>query len=877
MKRLIAYLLVICLALAAGAGAAEQGTAEECAGDWYLVYADVTIGELALNGDRSYLMTVYSQDAVITGSWSMEEYTVTLAPQDGSPSSYLYDGTELIPEIYDSGFSVRREPGRITDRQLNDYAETQILPDGISEEDMDEIIQGIYDASSQDTATAETLRDFAGVWENDAGGYLTIWGEYITAAFPIDGQIQTGYYGNPGEWSRDGNTLFNKDGTILIKRSSGDLLCSEGSGIYLFRRVFDPSDIETGAAADRFAGAWQGIGVMITDDSGVKVFAPIAGYDLEVREDLIRTLFDNGTGAYPYEIHPESGALSFTDEENETIEYVLYRDGMLRWTLSDKLTVVFRKADAAEAAAQGDEGETAALAGSETNEPDGEAPGSADGQPEDSVTGSASQDAGGEEENEGSAGDGTETTADAGGNPEGVTTGSAGADASEGGALDGAAFDTLTRSWSRGFSVPVITSLGEPVKKENKAKGTISWHYKKDGIILDENCSFIRLDFFPETEEDYRTVIGENIKEELKDPEEKVVYIDGVPVYLIRTGAENGENGPDTVGFIYAVRENTLLEMSVSCSGTEENPRRIAMADLETLASRIAFDPEKAPVRKADGELSISFRDNPVTAVSAGKSVAFTAKFANASAVKGDSAGALVWTVTDPDTGEVPEGITVNEKGVLSVDWSITEQKDVEVTVSSAVFGTKASCGITAVPAIRKLGAEPQAIEMYMNSGDSATVRILPEPAFIPEGLEWTVSPRKIAEVIPGADGTATVKALEAGKGTLTVKEPGGKTATVKVSVVQPVESIQLSATGRPLRGGTVKMAASLKPGNAGNRKVTWSLDVGKDIATINEYGRLRITGEAPVGTVITVTCTALGAKEPVVETMQITVEGKQP
>ena len=814
MKKLIAYLLVICLVLAAGAGTAEQGTAEECAGDWYLVYANVTIGELALNGDGSYLMTVYSQDAAIPGNWSREEYTVTLVPQDGSPSSYIYDGTELIPEVVDVGFSIRREPGRITDRQLNEYVETQVLPEGVSEEEMAEIIQGIYDASGRDAVMAETLRDFAGVWENDAGGYLTIWEGSITAAFPIDGQVQIGYYGTPGEWSRDGNTLINNDGTILVKKTNGDLLCYEGSGTFLFRKVFDPSDIETGAAADQFAGAWQGFGVMITDETGVKVFAPIAGYELEVLADRVRAVFEAESGEFPYEIHPESGSLSFADAENETLEYVLYRDGMLRWRLSDTLTVVFRKADAVETAAPGGEGET---------------------------------------------------------------TGSADADDGDGGVLAGAVFESLTRSWSRGFSVPVITSLGEPVKKENKAKGTISWHYKKDGIILDENCSFIRLDFFPETEEDYRTVIGENMNSGLKNPQEKVVYVGGAPVYLIRAQAENGENGAETVGFICAVRENTLLVMSVACSGTAENPQRIAMADLETLANGIAFDPEKAPVRKADGELSLSFRDNPVTAVSAGKSVSFAAKFANASAVKGDNAGALVWTVTDPVTGEAPEGISVNEKGVLSVDWVITEQKDVEVTVTSAVFGTKATCGITAVPAIRKLGAEPQAIEMYVNSGDSATMRILPEPDFIPEGLEWTVSPKKIAEIIPGEDGTATVRALEAGKGTLTVKEPGGKTATVKVSVVQPVESIQLSASGRPLRGGTVKMAASLRPGNAGNRKVTWSLDVDKDIATINEYGRLRITGEAPVGTVITVTCTALGAKEPVTETMQITVEGKQP
>ena len=45
---------------------------------------------------------------------------------------------------------------------------------------------------------------------------------------------------------------------------------------------------------------------------------------------------------------------------------------------------------------------------------------------------------------------------------------------------------------------------------------------------------------------------------------------------------------------------------------------------------------------------------------------------------------------------------------------------------------------------------------------------------------------------------------------------------------------------------------------------VQWSLDVGEDIATINEKGQLTISKTAPSGTKITVTCTALGAPTPV-------------
>ena len=51
-----------------------------------------------------------------------------------------------------------------------------------------------------------------------------------------------------------------------------------------------------------------------------------------------------------------------------------------------------------------------------------------------------------------------------------------------------------------------------------------------------------------------------------------------------------------------------------------------------------------------------------------------------------------------------------------------------------------------------------------------------------------------------------------------------------------------------------------------------WSLDVGEDIATVDK-GKVKISKDAPAGTVITVTCTALGVPEPVTATAQITVE----
>ena len=177
MKRLIAFLAALCMALAMIPALAEKETAGDCSGIWYFTYADVTIGELALNTDGSYRMALYSQDAEIQGNWILENENVILTPQEGEQTAYAYDGTQLIPAGFDINFAIRREPGRMTDVQLNDYVQSQTIPEGMTEEELQEIIQGIYDAAEQEAQAENVFGEFSGIWVNDADGYLTIWGK----------------------------------------------------------------------------------------------------------------------------------------------------------------------------------------------------------------------------------------------------------------------------------------------------------------------------------------------------------------------------------------------------------------------------------------------------------------------------------------------------------------------------------------------------------------------------------------------------------------------------------------------------------------------------------------------------------------------------
>ena len=142
-----------------------------------------------------------------------------------------------------------------------------------------------------------------------------------------------------------------------------------------------------------------------------------------------------------------------------------------------------------------------------------------------------------------------------------------------------------------------------------------------------------------------------------------------------------------------------------------------------------------------------------------------------------------------------------------------------------------------------------------------------------PIGITWTPAKEGLLEIEAGEDGTAKIRPLAGGKTTVAVKEPGGKNAKLTVSVVDPVTEVALTAKGKAQAGKAVTLSAALSPKTAGNKELEWSLDVDESIATIDAKGKLKISKDAPAGTVITVTCTALGAPQPISATLKITVE----
>ena len=103
--------------------------------------------------------------------------------------------------------------------------------------------------------------------------------------------------------------------------------------------------------------------------------------------------------------------------------------------------------------------------------------------------------------------------------------------------------------------------------------------------------------------------------------------------------------------------------------------------------------------------------------------------------------------------------------------------------------------------------------------------------------------------------------------------EPGGKSTRFWVDVQMPVTSLDLSVRGTVKAGGMLQVYATILPKTASNRTVEWSVNVSKETAYITPQGMLKVHKGVAPGTQIQVTCTAVGAPEPLAAVITITVE----
>ena len=427
-----------------------------------------------------------------------------------------------------------------------------------------------------------------------------------------------------------------------------------------------------------------------------------------------------------------------------------------------------------------------------------------------------------------------------------------------------------------GFGVRMITEEGFSYGRADR--GFMSYRTDDEtGNEFYESFYFHTLGDFKENRGDAAAFYDSIGTDDMEVSEEGDLEIEGHPArYTIFAGtSDEGQNY--IIGRLSYARQDRLLQSilySYSPAGSPDIPPAVTRSDMVILASTITYDESLLDMKQSDGIPWVSCKERTHT-VTAGKKLNFTAAFDRPDIANNKKLNSVTWSVIDADTGEAPEGVKISSKGALSVERSVGRILNIKVIATADVFHNQGEYALTVMPIIRGVVLDPGEIFLYTGSDQEVTVKAALNPDTVPpESLTWIMKKEGIADMHVTESDTAVFKAVGNGQTQVIVRESGGKQATLNVKVVEPVTAVTLAPPrGKVSPGNIITVSVSLEPKKAGNKKLEWSLDVDETVATINSTGQMKISKNAERGTVITVTCKAVGAPEPVVTELQIPVE----
>lgn len=176
------------------------------------------------------------------------------------------------------------------------------------------------------------------------------------------------------------------------------------------------------------------------------------------------------------------------------------------------------------------------------------------------------------------------------------------------------------------------------------------------------------------------------------------------------------------------------------------------------------------------------------------------------------------------------------------------------ITVTTKDGGKSATCKVTVKAAtVAVTGVEVDPAELSLVEGTSATIKatVMPENA-TDKDVSWTSSSADVATV----DRDGKVTAVKAGEATVTVTtKDGGKSATCKVTVTAkpvPVTGVKLDKTELTLKKGeSVALKATIEPGKATNKKVSWSSN-NASVATVDDEGKVTAVSGGNAAIIVT-------------------------
>ena len=224
--------------------------------------------------------------------------------------------------------------------------------------------------------------------------------------------------------------------------------------------------------------------------------------------------------------------------------------------------------------------------------------------------------------------------------------------------------------------------------------------------------------------------------------------------------------------------------------------------------------------------------------------------------------------------------VTIDGKTVPNSDleWTLYPADASLATIKSGVITTKrvaythyvqvsaalksdpsryANFRLCIAPGVKKITVSAPTTYVDLSGSKTLQLKATCDPEDAIADVTWSSSSSKIATV----DANGLVTAKKVGKVTITAKatDGSGRSAKITLTVGSAVGTLEIRGASAVAQGKTITLNAVITPATATNQKVIWSVDCGKDIATIDRHGRLK-AGKgftAPV----TITVTAVSAE----------------
>lgn len=185
----------------------------------------------------------------------------------------------------------------------------------------------------------------------------------------------------------------------------------------------------------------------------------------------------------------------------------------------------------------------------------------------------------------------------------------------------------------------------------------------------------------------------------------------------------------------------------------------------------------------------------------------------------------LTYASSDPDVA------TVNGRG------RVTGKKPGEVTITlRAESGVQAICRVRVVQPVKAVRTEKS--RLTLSAGQRQTLGCTVSPASATD--QTLVYSSDCPEVMSVDPESGLLTALSAGSATLTVRAHNGKSARVRVTVVQPVTDVSVSSPSLTLeRGDSLRLSAQVLPDDATDKRLTYASS-DKAVATVSSSGTIK-------------------------------------